>query len=43
MTHYESREEAKDKDSKAIDAILNLDEEALEKRVEELFSLEEVV
>lgn len=35
MTHYESQESAKEKDSKAIDAILNLDEEALVERVEE--------
>lgn len=36
MTHYESQETAKDKDSKAIDAILNLDEQALVERVEKL-------
>lgn len=35
MTHYESQESAKEKDSKAIDAILNLDEKALVERVEE--------
>lgn len=36
MTHYESQESAKEKDSKAIDAILNLDEKALVERVERL-------
>jgi AmmeMemoRadiSam system protein B len=36
MTHYEPREEAKEKDFKALDAILKLDEEALIKRVQEL-------
>lgn len=35
MTHYESSEDARSKDSKAIDAILNLDEGALIKRIEE--------
>ena len=35
MTHYESGASAKEKDSKAIDAILNLDEKALVERVEE--------
>ena len=34
MTHYEPQAAAKDKDSKAIDAVLKLDEEALIKRVE---------
>ena len=34
MTHYESQETAKDKDSKAIDAILNLDEKSLLETVE---------
>ncbi len=36
MTHYESREDANIKDSKAIEAILDLDEEALIKRIEEI-------
>jgi len=36
MTHYESQKSAKDKDSKALEAIMNLDEEALIKRVREL-------
>ena len=36
MTHYESQDAAKDKDSKAIDAILKLDEKALVDRVETL-------
>jgi len=36
MTHYESRDSAWGKDSKAIDAILNLDEKALVDRVVEL-------
>lgn len=36
MTHYESRESAEFKDSKAIEAILNLDEKALVERVEEM-------
>lgn len=36
MTHYEPQESAEKKDSKAIDAILNLDEKALIERVEEL-------
>jgi MEMO1 family protein len=35
MTHYESQDSAKDKDSRAIDAILKLDEKALVERVEE--------
>lgn len=34
MTHYESDEDARSKDMKAIDAILKLDEEELIKRVE---------
>ena len=34
MTHYEPQETAKDKDSKAIDAILKLDEKSLLERVE---------
>ncbi|OGW76929.1 MAG: AmmeMemoRadiSam system protein B [Omnitrophica bacterium RIFCSPLOWO2_02_FULL_45_16] len=34
MTHYESRETAKAKDSKAIDAILKLDEKSLVERIE---------
>ena len=34
MTHYESHETAKDKDSRAIDAILKLDEDALLERIE---------
>jgi len=33
MTHYESQDSAKEKDSRAIDAILKLDEEALLERV----------
>ncbi len=33
MTHYESQESAQEKDSKAIDAVLKLDEEALLDRV----------
>jgi len=36
MTHYEPQESAQRKDSQAIDAILNLDEDELLKRVEEL-------
>ncbi|MFC1931248.1 AmmeMemoRadiSam system protein B [Chloroflexota bacterium] len=36
MTHYESQESAQQKDTQAIDAILNLDENELLKRVEEL-------
>ncbi|MDP3791965.1 MAG: AmmeMemoRadiSam system protein B [Candidatus Omnitrophota bacterium] len=36
MTHYESQESAKEKDSKAIEAILNLDEKMLVQRVQEL-------
>lgn len=36
MTHYESGESAKAKDSKAIDAILSLDEDALVERIEKL-------
>ena len=36
MTHYESQESAKAKDSKAIDAILSLDEDALVERIEKL-------
>ena len=36
MTHYEPHEAAKRKDSQAIEAILNLDEDELLKRVEEL-------
>ena len=36
MTHYEAQEAAKEKDSKAIEAILKLDEEALLGRIEEL-------
>ena len=36
MTHYESQHSAEEKDSKAIDAILNLDEKALIERVQEL-------
>jgi AmmeMemoRadiSam system protein B len=36
MTHYEPRKDAKEKDSKAIDAITGLDEEMLIKRVGEL-------
>lgn len=36
MTHYEPQAEAKNKDSQAIDAILNLDEEKLIDRVSEL-------
>jgi len=35
MTHYESQESAKEKDFKAIEAILKLDEKALVERVEE--------
>lgn len=35
MTHYESHQSAKDKDSLAIDAILSLDEKELLKRVKE--------
>lgn len=35
MTHYESQESAKDKDSRAIDAILKLDEEELMERLQE--------
>ncbi|MDD5173385.1 MAG: AmmeMemoRadiSam system protein B [Candidatus Omnitrophica bacterium] len=35
MTHYESRESAEEKDSRAIDAILKLDEEALLERVKQ--------
>jgi AmmeMemoRadiSam system protein B len=34
MTHYESQSSAEEKDSRAIDAILKLDEEALLERVE---------
>jgi len=36
MTHYESQEDARSKDMKAIEAILKLDEEELIKRVDEL-------
>jgi AmmeMemoRadiSam system protein B len=36
MTHYESQKSAKDKDSKALDAIIRLDEAALIERVQEL-------
>jgi MEMO1 family protein len=36
MTHYESQESARNKDSKAIEAILNLDEDELLRRVAEL-------
>jgi AmmeMemoRadiSam system protein B/AmmeMemoRadiSam system protein A len=36
MTHYESQESAKEKDTQAIDAILSLDEDELMRRVEEL-------
>ncbi|MFC1929979.1 AmmeMemoRadiSam system protein B [Chloroflexota bacterium] len=36
MTHYEPHESAKKKDTQAIDAILELDEDELLKRVEEL-------
>jgi len=36
MTHYESQESARRKDSQAIEAMLNLDEDELLKRVEEL-------
>ena len=36
MTHYEPQAEAKDKDSQAIDAILNLDEEKLVDRISEM-------
>lgn len=36
MTHYEPRESAQSKDSQAIEAILNLDEDELLRRVEEL-------
>ena len=36
MTHYEPQESAEKKDSQAIDAILNLNEDELLKRVEEL-------
>ena len=36
MTHYEESESAKAKDTKAIEAILNLDEKALVERIEEL-------
>jgi len=35
MTHYESRKAAKDKDSRALEAIMGLDEEALIERVRE--------
>jgi len=35
MTHYESRDSAKEKDFMAIDAILKLDEEALVERIKE--------
>ena len=34
MTHYESQNSAQEKDSRAIDAILKLDEEALMERIE---------
>ena len=36
MTHYESQESAEKKDSQAIEAILNLDEDELTRRFEEL-------
>jgi MEMO1 family protein len=36
MTHYEPHEDARSKDMKAIEAILNLDEEELIKRVESM-------
>lgn len=36
MTHYEPQESAREKDSKAIDAVLKLDEQALVDRVEQL-------
>jgi MEMO1 family protein len=36
MTHYESQESAKNKDSQAIEAMLKLDEYALARKVEEL-------
>ncbi|MBI4188134.1 MAG: AmmeMemoRadiSam system protein B, partial [Chloroflexi bacterium] len=36
MTHYESQESAREKDSQALEAILHLDEVELLKRVEEL-------
>ncbi len=36
MTHYESQESAEKKDSQAIEAILNLDEDELTRRYEEL-------
>jgi len=36
MTHYEPQESAQEKDSKAIEAILDLDEDELLKRVDEL-------
>ncbi len=36
MTHYESQESARKKDNKAIEAILDLDEDELLKRVDEL-------
>ena len=36
MTHYEPQESAKDKDSQAIEAMLDLDEEDLLKRIDEL-------
>lgn len=36
MTHYELQESARQKDAQAIDAILNLDEDELLRRVEEL-------
>jgi AmmeMemoRadiSam system protein B len=36
MTHYESSKSAKEKDSKALEAILELNEEALVERVNEL-------
>lgn len=35
MTHYESEKDARDKDKRAIEAILELDEEKLAKRVKE--------
>lgn len=34
MTHYEAQQSAKDKDSRAIDAILSLDEDSLMERIE---------
>ena len=36
MTHYESQESAKNKDQKAIQAILDLDEDALFNRIRDL-------